>query len=58
MDGKGNELDQRVAKRRDWWMLPMIVTAGFLIGWASGQLVGLLPSQDAGVIDTPRPRPR
>jgi hypothetical protein len=44
-----------MAKRRDWWMLPIIITAGFLIGWASGQLVSLLPSQDVAVIERPRP---
>jgi hypothetical protein len=42
-----------MAKRRDWWMLPIIITAGFLIGWVS-----LLASQDIAVIERPRPSPR
>jgi hypothetical protein len=52
------QVGQSMVKRRDWWMLPIIVIAGFLIGWASGQLVSLLPSQDAAVVKTPRPGPR
>jgi hypothetical protein len=47
-----------MAKRRDWWMLPMIVTAGFLIGWVSGQLVSLIPPQDGPTAERPKVSPR
>jgi len=47
-----------MGKRHDWQLLPLIIVAGLVVGWVSGQLVSLLPSQDAAVVERPRIPPR
>jgi hypothetical protein len=51
-------VDGPMGNKHDWRGLLFILGAGLVVGWISGQLVSLIPSQDGAAMERPRLSPR